>query len=212
MKTIGLMFVIAVAFFVSRSAVAQSRFSVEVLGGESFNALNEGGYLGNWGNGWTIGGGVAYRASPNVNIGVNLSYNYYPFRGGHLELVFPAIAGLRYSVSGKPSTAEEASLVMRFTAPTRFVTPYLSVTGGISNFFVGSIDVVQSLGSGPTAVSSSRYTGSGRSTLNFFSAVGLGLLIPVNTAVAVSIEGRFSHMFTQNSDFMPMIAEVQFDL
>lgn len=63
MKIVRLGLVPVMLFVVSGIAPGQSRFAVELHGGESFTAVNPG-TLSNWGNGWTIGRGLAYRITP----------------------------------------------------------------------------------------------------------------------------------------------------
>ncbi|HUI29012.1 MAG TPA: hypothetical protein VLX91_02255 [Candidatus Acidoferrales bacterium] len=212
MKTISLAAVMAAAFCVSSTAFGQSKLAIEVLGGESFNAVNSGGTLSNWGNGWTVGGGLAYHVMPNVDIDFDLCYDRYPYEGGHVELVLPAVAGLRYAVTGKPSIAEEASLGVRFTAATPVVSPFLSVKGGLRNLSTGKIDVAEWFDPTPQDVSHWTYNGTGSSNINFFAAVGFGLLVPINSMVCVSIEGRFTQVFVPNEIFVPLAARVQFNL
>lgn len=212
LKTVRIASLMVLASLVATPAFCQQRFAVEVAGGEAFNSLNSGGLLSNWGNGWTIGGGLSYSVMQNLDVDFNLSYDRYPYGGGNVGLVFPAIAGLNYSVTGHPSTAEEASLGLRFMSPMRLVTPFISVKGGLRNFYIGQIEVAQWFGPEPQNVSHSTYDGSGRSHVNLFASVGMGLMIPVNSLAAVSIEGRFSRVFDANEMFMPLVARVQLRL
>lgn len=212
MKTVCSVSVIVLVSLVANPALCQSKFAVELVGGGSYNTLNSGGILSNWGNGLTIGGGLSYRVTQNLNIDFNLAYDRYPYRGGHVALVFPAIAGLNYSVTGKPSTAEEASLGFRLMSPSKFVTPFLSVQGGVCNSSVGRIDVAVWFAANPQDVSHSAYDGSDQSRVNLFASIGLGFLVPVNSALAFSIEGRFSQVFAVHEMFMPLVARVQLRL
>ena len=200
MKTSRLICAICIALLASGSAFGQSRFSVEVVGGESVNDLN-GGYLSNWANGWTIGVGVGYEASPDITIHATLSFDRYPYRGGFSEPVLLSVTSSGYNVGGQPSTAEEASLGFRFKLPSHNVIPFLSLNAGIRNLITGEQRPVGWTSSIPAI-----------SSVNFFSAIGLGLAVPLNQSFAVSVEGSVRHVFGSNQNFVPLIAGVQFNL
>lgn len=206
-------FIVTLFVMTSLSTVgfAQSRLHVEVLGGASLNTLSQG-IISNWGNGWTAGGGLAYEVSPSVNLVLNFAYDHYPYQGGNLELVFPAIAGLHYSVAGSPSNAEEASLGIRSSTRTSVVSPFLSLNAGVYHFNIGDITVSEWFASNPQDVSHYTYRGSGTSITNLFASVGFGLMVPVDSRVALSLEGSFSQSFDSNRTFLPLVLRLRYAL
>ncbi len=113
MKSKQLVILVTATLVLSTFSHAQINFRPELLGGISVNTLTTG-VFSNWGDGWIIGGGAAYPISSLIDLALNVTYSRYPYRGDNLQLVFPTVAGLRWSVSGDPSNVVEAALASRF--------------------------------------------------------------------------------------------------
>lgn len=195
----------------SNSLYAQNVFRLHLIGGVSFNTTTAG-VFNNWGDGWSLGSGLGYPITPSISLGINLSYSRYPFQGDNLQLVFPAIAGLRWSVSGKPSNMFEASVSARTTSDASFINPFLSLTAGIYRLDIGKIVVSSWFGSNPQNVERVTYGGSGVSTTKIFAAVGVGFSIPVRSNMRVTVEGRFAQTFNPEESFVPLLSSIQLDL
>ena len=210
MKTISLVFFMFSMGCLCAVASAQSRLAVGVVGGESVNSIRNGEILSHWGNGWTIDGSLSYHVMATMDVDLNLSYDQYPYKGGNFEITLPVSASATFS--GKPSTAEEASLGVRFTAPTPFAKPFVVVKAGLRNLSIGRIDIAESTIGFPQDVSHQTYSGTGASSVDFFAAVGFGFLVPINSMFSVSIEGRFSRVFLPNETYVPLVAGAQLNL
>jgi hypothetical protein len=205
-------YIFIVGFFVTSStSFAQNVLRLEILGGVSFNSTTAG-VFSNWGNGWTIGAGGAYRVGTAIDLIANAVYHRYPFHGDNLQLVFPAIEGLRWSVSGQASTVIEGSIAARFSISNSFINPFLSLRTGLFFMNTGSVVVSEWFDSNPQDVSHSTYNGTGVSTTKGFAAIGLGFSIPLDVGIRVIIEGRFTETFDAKEFFLPMQATVQIDI
>ncbi|MGA2623858.1 MAG: hypothetical protein ABSF91_08405 [Bacteroidota bacterium] len=202
---------IAAALVLTTSSHAQSTLRPEVLAGVSPSGLTTG-VLSNWGDGWTIGGGVAYPASSAVDLALDITYSSYSYRGDNLWLVFPAIAGLRWSVSGAPSNVVEASLAARLGSSGSIINPFLSLRTGICRLNTGEIVVSTWFDSNPRNVSRSTYSGSGVQMTKGFASLSFGLAIPLNANIRVRLEGGLTQTFDLEEGFIPLLSTVQFDL
>jgi len=211
MKHRRLILIVVAVLTLSESLYTQSRFRLQVAAGPSFNTSTAG-VLSNWADGWTVGGGLSRRVASSTELALNISYSHYPFRGKNLQLAFPAVAGLRWNVSGKPTSTIEASIVARVSLSATFVRPFLSLTTGLYRFDIGEISVATWFDPNPQNASRSTYSGSAVSTTQGFAALGAGFSIPLDSAIRVILEGRFAQTFDSKENFVPLLATFQFSL
>jgi len=190
---------------------AQADLRLHVVGGASFNTLTTG-VFSNWGDGWTLGGGWSHPISHSVEMALNVTYSRYPYQGDNLQLVFPAVVGLRWSVSGKPSNVIEVSIAIRISTSASFINPFLSLTTGLYRFNIGEIIVSTWVDSNPQNVSRSAYIGSGVSMTKGFAAPGVGFSMPLDSSIRVACEGRFAQTFNSQESFLTLVSTIQFDL
>ena len=195
----------------SSTALAQNVLRLEILGGASLNSLSTG-VFSNWGNGWTIGAGCAYRVNKALDLVADVIYHRYPYRGGNVHFVFPAIAGLRWSVSGQSSNVTEGSIAARVSTSNFLINPFLSVRTGLYLMDIGDVIVSKWFDSNPQNVSHSTYQGTGVSTTKGFAAIGFGFSIPLDSSIRVIFEGRLTATFDAKESFLPMQATIQIDL
>lgn len=170
------------------------------------------GAFSNWGNGWRVGGGASYPINSSTEVALNISYHRYPYRGENLQLVFPAIAGLRWSVSGEPSNVIEASVALRFNASSSFINPFLSLRAGLYRLSIGEIIISTWFNTNPENTSQSTYAGSGVSTTKGFAALGFGFSLPLYSGIRFGLEGQFAQSFDQKVNFIPVLSTIQVDL
>jgi len=202
---------IAAALALSTSLHAQRNLQPEALAGISLNSLTTG-VFSNWGDGWTVGGGVSYPACSLIDLALNITYSQYPYRGDHLWLVFPAIAGFRWSVSGSPSDVTEASLAARLRTSGSFINPFLSLRSGIYQIKTGEIVISTWLESAPQAVSRSTYSGSGVSKTRGFAALCFGFSVSLDPGIRIRLEGGLTQTFDSKEEFIPLLSTIQFNL
>lgn len=195
----------------SQLMYAQNYSRVQIGGGTSFNHLTTG-ILSNWGDGWTIGGGLSHSLNPQIDLTMNVSYSSYPYHGGNLQLIAPQVAGYRMNVSGMPTSIIEASVSARFSSSPLFIKPFLSLTTGLYRINIGEIILSYWLEKSPQNVSYHTYNGSGKSTTNVFAALGAGISIQLTSKLRLIIEGRYSQTFDSKEVFLPLLTAVQFDL
>ncbi|MGA9363371.1 MAG: hypothetical protein WBW16_03290 [Bacteroidota bacterium] len=195
----------------AQSVHPQNNFRVQLTGGASFNTPPSG-VFSNWGNGWTLSGGLAYPITSSLELGLNMAYSRYPYQGDNLQLVFPAIAGLRWSVLGEPSNVIEGSIAARVSTNASFICPYLSLAAGLHRLNVGEIIISEWFSSNPQNVSQSTYNGSGTSTTKSFAALGVGFFVPLDSNIRIGLEGRVAQSFDSKERFVPLLATVQVDL
>lgn len=195
----------------SQLIYAQNYLRFQVGGGASLNNLTTG-ILSNWGDGWTLGGGLSHSIGSQIDLAMNVSYSRYPYHGDNLQLAFPAIAGLYWSASGRPSNVIEASISARFSSSLFFIKPFLSLTTGLYRINIGEIIVSTWFDKSPQNVSRSTYNGSGVSTTKVFGALGAGFSIPLDSNIRFIIEGRYAQTFDSQEVFFPLLTAVQFDL
>jgi hypothetical protein len=196
---------------VSSTSLAQNEFRMEFLGGASVNNLTEG-VFSLWGTGWNIGTGGAYRAANGVELAANVIYQRYPFRGGTLELVTPAVQGFRRRVSGQASDVIEGSIAARFSASNSLINPILSLRTGLYFMNVGNVLVSEWLDVDPQNVSQSTYHGTGVSRTKLFGAVGFGVSILTNSTIRVIVDGQFTETLDGEETFLPIQITIQIDL
>jgi hypothetical protein len=198
-------------FTLSQLLYGQDNLRLNVVGGASFNSLSTA-VFSNWGDGWTLGGGLAYPIAPLIELSLNMAYSRYPYQGDNLQLVFPAIAGLRWSVLGEPSSMIEGSIVARASANASYICPYLSLAAGLHRLSLGDIIVSEWFDSNPQNVSRAKYTGSGTSTTKGFAAFGAGFLVPLDSSLQLGLEGRVNQSFDSKVRFVLLLATVQIGL
>ncbi|MCX6145567.1 MAG: hypothetical protein NTZ35_20360 [Ignavibacteriales bacterium] len=190
---------------------AQGNFRLQVVGGGSLNSPTTG-VFSNWGDGWTLGGGFSHSISPSIDLALNIGYARYPYQGRNLQLAFPAVVGLRWSISGQSSNVIEASIAARVSTSALFIDPFLSLTTGLYRFNISEIIISTWFDSSPQNMSRSTYIGSGVSTTRGFAAIGAGFSIPLGSSIRVTLEGRFAQTFHSKEIFVPLLTTVQFDL
>ncbi len=200
-----------IALFYACNSLGQTNLRIEIQGGKSYNAFGQG-TMSNWGDGWAIGGGAGCRIMPNTDVTLNLLYSHYPYTGNSLFLAFPDIAGLRYSVSGQPSNTYETSIGMRFSSQAHFINPFISLRMGLYILNAGDITISEWFDSNLQKVSYSKYYDSGISSTDIFLGIGIGFIIPVNSKIGLGLEGRFSQLLNSKGSFLPVIANINYNL
>jgi len=211
MKKNSIRFFIMMVLLVPCYSSGQTMMQFEILGGRSYYTLDQG-TLSNWGDGWIIGGEFGYRILPHTDLTFNLLYSKYFYTGNNIELAFPAIAGLRYSVSGQPSNTYETSVGIRFNSQAKFINPFISLRAGVFMLNEGDIIISQWFDSNPQNVSHTKYYDSGVSSTNLFAGVGIGFIIPVSSRFGIGVEGRFSLLMNAKGAFLPVLASFQYIL
>ncbi len=164
--------------------------------------------LSHWNNGWTAGMGVGYPLSASCEIGASLFYHRFPF-GNNLSLAFPAVWGFRWRVDGKATNMYEAAVEVRFTLPTSFLRPFLSVRGGVCATTVGQVLVTTWMETSPQNTSSSVYRGTGESLTRGFGGAGLGFRMPLYSNLQFGVEGRCTAAFDGSYTFWPVLGTIQ---
>jgi hypothetical protein len=195
----------------SSSMLAQEALRLEILGGASFNNLAAG-VFSNWGDGWMIGAGGAYRATKSIEIVGDVIYSRYPYSGANIPVVVPDIAGLRWSVSGQPSDVIEGSIGGRLSTSSSFIDSFLSLRTGFYRINIGDVVVSEWLDSDPRNVFRSTYQGTGVSTTKGFAALGLGVSVPFDSKIKLIFEGRFAETFDAEESFLPIQVAIQIGL
>ncbi len=190
---------------------AQTDVRFEGSGGPSFNTPTTGVFR-NWGNGWTLGGGFSHPLNEAVELTLNIAYSSYPYRGGYVEFLIPAVLGFRWRVAGDPSDVLEASIGVRAGTSNSFVNPFLSLNAGLYRLNVGEITISNWMDSSPQDVTRTVYRGSGTSTSTGFVALGVGFKIPLHSSIQLAVEGRITQTINAKESFIPIRASVQFDL
>ncbi len=203
--------IILTLFLISSNAFAQNVFRLEILGGTSLNGSTSG-VFNNWGNGWTVAAGGAYRLTRAIDLGANVSYHQYPYRGDNIFLVIPAIAGLRWSVGGQASNVIEGSISARISTSNSFINPYLSLRTGLYRINIGEVVVSEWFDSSPQNVSHSIYRGTGLSATKGFAGLGLGVSVPLDSSIRLIFEARYNETFDAEETFLPIQVAVQIDL
>ena len=205
-------FYLLVALAVFRTAIfAQSDFRIEVSGGFVSNRLADGVYS-NWNDGWALSGGVSYPLSQRTDLLFEARYSRLPYEGSNLELAFPAIAGLRWSVNGLPTNVYETSVGIRFKSATTFIRPFVAFHGGLVVMDVGKITISEWFESQPQNISQGLYQNTGTAVTRASGSIGIGAVIPVSESFAVVTEGRFVVVFGAEQIFMPLTFTGQFQL
>ncbi len=195
----------------SQLIYAQNYLRAYIGGGASLNNLTNG-ILSNWGNGWIFGGGLSHSIGTQIDLTMNISYSRYPYLGGNLQLIVPAIAGFRLGVSGNSTNIIEASVSARFTSSLSFIKPFLSLTTGLYRINIGKIIISSWLEKSPQNVSYSIYNSSGKSITKVFAALGAGISISLNSNIGLIIEGRYAQTLDSKEIFLPLLAAAQIDL
>ncbi len=216
--------VIAVVFALSSSLFGEtnsssentgenSSLSISFTGGASFNALTNG-FFNNWGNGWTAGAGLIYAPTRSVSVVGSVSYSRHPFQGGNINLIAPAVVGWNGRVIGSdPLTILEASGGIRFTPPRlKYVTPFLSLTGGVYRLSVGKVIVESWMDSQPQTVSRSTYNGTGIVTTRNFVSLGFGFVVPFKSTFSIQLEQQLTQTLAFDISFLRSIASVEMKL
>jgi len=197
MKTTTVIFIAAILLFLPSSLYAQKGLRYELHTGMAFIVPTRS-VLSNWDDGWTLGFGVAYQIYPNIQIVPSVSYQQFRYTGQNLQLVFPHIAGLRWSAAGKPSQAYETSFALRFIAPGKFIKPFIFFKGGAYFITIGEILITTWFQDHPQDMYRSLYRGSGTSITKGLISLGYGINIPINSALAIQFETGYAQTFDEN--------------
>jgi len=190
---------------------AQNLFRFEFTSGASLN-LNNGRLFSNWGNGYLVGGGVAYQLFPSFELAMSVTYQGYPYKGGNLELVFPDMLGEEYSVSGSHSNILECSIGLKNTPKKSLFYPIFSFRLGVFQTYIGDIIINEWNTQTPENVSHHKYHDTGVNQTNVFAALGLGFNIPLNENSRLMLESRITQTFDLKQTLIPVLLTFQHDL
>jgi hypothetical protein len=179
---------------------AQNKFRVELSGGPSLNP--SWGLFGNWVTGVFAGGGLAYHLFNSFDVVMNASYQDYPFKGGHLQLLS---FGEKYYVYGKRSNVFETSLGFRTSPKGNRIFPSFSIRTGVIRVHTGEIILSHDWGE-------TIYHGTGSYDTKAFIAFDLGVGIRLASRLRAITEGRLTQSFDSRQTYVPLLLTVQYDL
>lgn len=192
------------------NSFAQSKWKPEIRGG--WNTLTSGPLFANWGNGWDAGAGFSYQLTPILQLATNAAYQYFPYKGGHVFYVVPAVLGINSSVEGEKSYAYEASLTARLnTAKSKF-SPFISLSSGIYYINIGQINVKIWMGAIPQESDIYPYAGTGKTEIKGFGSFRLGFNIPITSLWTIRLESGYTSTFDGNQQYLPVLSTIQFNL
>ena len=187
-----------------QSCLADDAISIEVGGGKTFLGLDEG-VLNNWHDGWMISPVITYEIRPTIELCGIFSFHHFYFDGNNLEFAVPELEGLRVKTDGQSTNIYETSIGFRFIAsPNSKVQPFISVRSGLYFMDIGKVNVTYLLNSQP--YSEFEYHGTGTTVTKMFSAVGIGVSVPVNSYLQISVEGQFTMTFDGIDILLPIAA------
>ncbi|HEY6952288.1 MAG TPA: hypothetical protein VI758_07760, partial [Bacteroidota bacterium] len=170
------------------------------------------GVYANWADGWTAGGGLSFSISNRSDLLFEGRLSYLPYEGNNLELAFPAIAGLRWSVTGQPTRIYETAVGVRFRTPGTFVKPFLAVRAGLVVTEIGRIIISEWFEGQPDNISRGLYGNSGKTVARAAGSVGIGGIIPITAGFAFITEARFEIVFATEQVFLPIALSAQLEL
>lgn len=192
-------------------AFGQSNLRYEISGGYHYIRLTQG-VFSNWENQWFAGVGLAYNATPAVQLVANAAYYDFHYVGGNVQFALPDIVGIRARVSGESSDVYELSFAARFIERNRRFTPFLSLRSGAYMMDIGKILVSTYFEQNPQNVTSYTYKGTDQTVIKAFGSLGLGFNLMLRANVEFQLESRFNSTFDGNQAFVPVISTFQFRL
>ena len=195
----------------SSAIFAQSDIRIEVSGSFVSNQP-AGGLYANWNDGWALSGGVSYPFTERTDFLFEARYSHLPYQGNNLELAFPAIAGLRWSVNGLPTNVYETSAGIRFKTHGTFIRPFLALRGGIVVMDIGRITISQWFESQPQNISHGTYQNTGTQVTRALASIGVGAIFSVIQNLSLLTEARCVTLFGADQIFVPLTITGQFQL
>lgn len=212
MKTRVLFIMLTSLLLFEGEAQAQSKFHFEINGGYVSSSWSES-LLNNWNSGWMSGLGIAYFATPKIQLSINTVYQNYSYRGDHLQLPALRVIGFRRESDGENSHVYEFSLGARFIS-SRKARPFFALRGGLLLMEVGQITIKGWGQQMPEQEQYFVYEGSGQSYQKGFVALGFGFLLRLRSNMKLILENRCAYSFDRDTDLMliPIASSLQIGL
>lgn len=179
---------------------AQNKTRIELTCGPTLNGSVN--LFRNWGNGIFAGGGFAYHLFTSFDLVMNVSYQDYPYKGHHLELIS---FGEKYYVTGKRSNIFETSLGFRTSPKGNRIFPSFAFRTGIIRVHTGEIIISHDWGD-------LIYHGTGSYDTKGFIAFDIGAGVSLASRLRAIAEGRLTSSFDGKQTYVPLLLTVQYDL
>jgi len=187
---------------ISNVALSQRQFAVEFIGGRLFNKT-QGKMLTDFGDGFSIGSGLSYDISEEVQPGLRIVYSEMPYVSRGYSGVMPA--GIDKTTSlffqdEKASSVELSAGLKLISRTSVFVSPYWFIRGGV--YFTKSVKKSPSYRMfddirPPSATETSSTDG--------FGAIGAGFRFSLISGFSLSVEGALHKFFAQNVVLVPFL-------
>lgn len=186
-------------------ACAQEKFHVSVNAGYTF-PIGGGSDYSNLKGGKNLGLNFSYTFLQPIEIMVNVGYSYIPTTNYYSYWAIPYYQANRlfkestvYSPSNVNPDFYQASFGIRVINPLAKIKPFLVVLTGL--YFM-SKDKTGYFSSGNAAT---------QSVYEKFYGVGFGFILPLNTQLDLTIEGRYESTFTGSQSFFPSMFGVRYN-
>ena len=195
-------------FFISEVS-AQNKFSFSLGGGYVTSALDKT-KLPYWEDGYLINFSSDYKVTKEISIFLSSSFQQNYFNSKLVDIVVPAIAGYRYSISGEKSNIIELSVGSRLYISDTRVKPYLGIGTGLLIINQGKVEITNWMEGNPNR-STSLYSNSNKNYNVAQINIGLGFEVKIINNFNLVLDGKLISCFG-GPTYFPLIASVKYDL
>lgn len=205
--------IILIIFFLSHcifeEVSAQNSFGFSLGGGYASSALDKT-KLPYWEDGYLINFSSDYKVTDKTSFFLSSSFQQNYFNSRLVDIVVPAIAGYRYSISGENSTVIELSVGSRLYMNNTRLKPYMGVGAGLLFINQGKVEITSWMEGKPNRTTS-LYSNSDKNyniaQINF----GVGLEVSILNNFQLVVDGKLIYGFG-GPNYFPLIASVKYDL
>ncbi|MEJ5351198.1 MAG: outer membrane beta-barrel protein [Melioribacteraceae bacterium] len=197
------------SFFLIENLSAQNNFSLSLGGGYVSSAIDKT-KLPYWENGYLINFSSYYNLTDKIALFFSSSFQQHYFNENFVNLVVPAVAGYRYSISGKNSSVFDFTVGGKLYMTYTKIKPYLGIGTGLLLINQGKVEITNWMEGNPNK-STSLYSDTDKNfslaQINF----GIGLEIELIDNFQLVLDGKLINSFGGPSYF-PLTASIKLGL